>query len=62
MIRETRGPSGRRTVPGVPLSLSDVPVSIPTSPPTFGEHTVAVLGELGFTAAEIEQLREGRVI
>src|SRR5512139_841511 len=57
--------------PGLPKSapvaraavrLSETPGEIAARPPTLGEHTDAVLAELGYDAAEIARLREGGVI
>jgi crotonobetainyl-CoA:carnitine CoA-transferase CaiB-like acyl-CoA transferase len=46
----------------VPVWLSETPGSIRSRPPTAGEHTDAILAELGYSAAEIERLRrEGAV-
>jgi CoA:oxalate CoA-transferase len=45
---------------GYRLGGQAVPVTAP--PPSLGEHTRAVLGEAGFSAAEIEALAEGGVI
>ena len=41
---------------GTPIKLSRTPGSTRTRPPHFGEHGAAVLGEHGFTEAEIEGL------
>ena len=43
-------------VTGVPVKLSDTPGSVRTAPPTLGQHTAAVLGELGYDQAGIEAL------
>jgi crotonobetainyl-CoA:carnitine CoA-transferase CaiB-like acyl-CoA transferase len=57
--------------PGLPKSapvaraairLSETPGEIASRPPMLGEHTDAVLAELGYAAAEIAALREGGVI
>jgi crotonobetainyl-CoA:carnitine CoA-transferase CaiB-like acyl-CoA transferase len=45
-----------------PVKLADTPTSVRTAPPTLGQHTAAVLQELGYTAAEIEALRTARVV
>jgi len=42
---------------GVPIKLSDTPGTVRTPPPQLGEHTDAVLGDLGFAAEEIARLR-----
>ena len=47
---------------GSPLKLSGNPVSIRRPPPTLGQHTTEILGELGFAAGEIAALREKGVI
>lgn len=45
-----------------PVYLSKTPGVIENRAPTLGEHTDAILGELGFSAAEIAGLREERII
>jgi crotonobetainyl-CoA:carnitine CoA-transferase CaiB-like acyl-CoA transferase len=54
--------AGMLKVVGVPIKLSETPGSVRTPPPTLGQHTVAILRELGFDDAEIERLRSERVI
>jgi formyl-CoA transferase/CoA:oxalate CoA-transferase len=53
---------GSLKVPGVPIKLSDTPGSVRSAPPTLGQHTDAVLTELGIGAARIAELRRERVI
>ena len=57
--------------PGLPTSaplaraavrLSETPGEIVTRPPMLGEHTDLVLAELGYDAAAIAALRQGRII
>ena len=49
---------GPMKVLGTPIKLSDTPASVRTAPPTLGQHTDTVLGELGLSAAEIGKLRQ----
>lgn len=49
-------------VADLPLRLSATPGGIRRAPPTLGEHTTQLLGELGFSGAEIEALRRDAVI
>lgn len=53
---------GRMRQMGVPLTLTDYPGSIKSPAPRPGEHTAAILSELGFTPPQIDALkREGAV-
>lgn len=45
-----------------PVELSRTPGEIRTRAPTLGEHTDQIMGELGYTDAEIAELREKRVV
>jgi crotonobetainyl-CoA:carnitine CoA-transferase CaiB-like acyl-CoA transferase len=47
---------------GVPFALSATPAGIRLPPPTLGQDTDAVLGELGYVPAEIAGLRDRGVI
>jgi crotonobetainyl-CoA:carnitine CoA-transferase CaiB-like acyl-CoA transferase len=49
-------------VVGQPIELSRTPWSIRSATPEAGEHTDAVLTELGYSAAEIAKLRAGKVV
>ncbi len=40
-----------------PVRLVETPPAYRLPPPTLGEHTAAILGELGYSAAELEALR-----
>ena len=47
---------------GVPVKLSATPASIRHRGPALGEHTRAILGEHGYTEAEIDALVDGGVV
>jgi crotonobetainyl-CoA:carnitine CoA-transferase CaiB-like acyl-CoA transferase len=63
MIVEMRHPTvGPMRALGVPVKLSDTPGGVRTPPPVLGQHTDAVLQELGFGEAAIDRLRQDGVI
>ncbi|MGH9319053.1 MAG: CaiB/BaiF CoA transferase family protein [Vicinamibacteria bacterium] len=47
---------------GVPVHLSDAPLEVRHAPPRLGEHTDAVLRELGFDSARIQSLRDRGIV
>jgi crotonobetainyl-CoA:carnitine CoA-transferase CaiB-like acyl-CoA transferase len=47
---------------GVPFVLERTPATIRTPPPTLGEHTDEILGELGYPAAAIAEMRRRNVV
>jgi crotonobetainyl-CoA:carnitine CoA-transferase CaiB-like acyl-CoA transferase len=53
---------GRLEVTGVPIKLRGTPGSVRRSPPVHGEHSVAILAELGFGADAIAALARDRII
>jgi crotonobetainyl-CoA:carnitine CoA-transferase CaiB-like acyl-CoA transferase len=48
--------AGRTRALGLPVKLSESPGGVRRPAPTFGQHTREVLGEFGFSAAEIDDL------
>ncbi len=56
------GVSGSVTVPVAAFKLAHGGPAITAPPPMFGEHTDAVLGELGYAGAEIAALRAKGVV
>ena len=47
---------------GLPFQLAGTPASIRTPPPTLGQDRDAILGELGYSTAEIHALRERAIV
>jgi crotonobetainyl-CoA:carnitine CoA-transferase CaiB-like acyl-CoA transferase len=54
--------AGRTRVLGVPVKLSRTPGTVRRPAPTLGQHTDEILGELGYDAAAIADLRARRVV
>jgi crotonobetainyl-CoA:carnitine CoA-transferase CaiB-like acyl-CoA transferase len=47
---------------GQPFVLGDEPREAGTPPPLHGEHTQAILQEMGFSSTQIEELRAAKAI
>src|SRR5215468_11194641 len=47
---------------GIPIKLSGTPGTVRTAAPFSGEHTDAVLRELGLSAADVTALREKKIV
>lgn len=62
MLVETDGRPEPIRMVGVPVHLSDAPLEIRHAPPHLGEHSEAVLEELGYDRDRIEALRREGVI
>ncbi len=63
MVVEVEHPrAGRVRVNGVPVKFSETPGGVVAPPPVLGEHSEAVLRELGCDTAEISALRRDGVI
>lgn len=56
------GRAVRTRTPLLPLALDGERLPLRSDPPTLGEHTAALLDELGYRADEIERLRADGVI
>jgi crotonobetainyl-CoA:carnitine CoA-transferase CaiB-like acyl-CoA transferase len=57
-------PGLSRPVPvsGLPVTLGQTEVAVPQRPPRLGEHTDAILAELGYSPGEIAELRALEVV
>src|SRR3989475_245883 len=64
LLVDTEYPGVARRVPlaPTPVDLSDTPGRFRHRAPTLGEHTNAILGEIGYSAAEIDALRKKGVV
>ena len=58
----TAGDGEPLKVPGVIPKLSATPGAIRTPSPSLGEHTEEVLKQIGFTSAQIGELKEKRIV
>jgi len=54
--------AGPLRMAGSPIKLSEYTTTVRRPPPTLGEHTDEVLRELGYTAADIETMRQEGVV
>jgi crotonobetainyl-CoA:carnitine CoA-transferase CaiB-like acyl-CoA transferase len=63
MVQTVAHPTvGDVRVTGVPVKLSATPGAVRTAPPVLGQHTRAVLGELGYDQARIDALAAAGVV
>ena len=63
LVREYEHPElGRLRMLGQPVSFSETPVRDPGRPPTLGEHTDAILRELGYDDDAVADLRTKGVL
>jgi crotonobetainyl-CoA:carnitine CoA-transferase CaiB-like acyl-CoA transferase len=53
---------GKLKVGGIPVKLKKTPGAVRLAPPTLGQHTREVLGELGLSDADMERLLQQGVI
>ena len=53
---------GSARVVNSPVKMSATPTGVRTAPPTLGQHTAAVLRELGYDDRQIDALKHARVI
>ena len=53
---------GEVRVTGVPVKLSGTPASVRTGPPTLGQHTAAILEELGYDRPAVRALADSGAV
>ncbi|VEN73099.1 Carnitine dehydratase [Candidatus Desulfarcum epimagneticum] len=58
---ETKDGKKEKTI-GVPIRLSDTPGSVRTPAPAFGEHSAAILKELGYSNEDIQDLADREIV
>jgi CoA:oxalate CoA-transferase len=54
--------SGDVLVPGIPIKVNDTPTTDFTRPPAIGEHSDAILEELGYSKEDIDRFRNNNTI
>jgi len=63
MLMEVEHPNGGTyTTTGSPVELSETPMEVRQRPPRRGEHSVAVLQEIGYEDSEIDRLVDGGIV
>jgi crotonobetainyl-CoA:carnitine CoA-transferase CaiB-like acyl-CoA transferase len=63
MILEMDHPAeGEIKQTGIPMKFSETPGAITLAPPDHGEHTMEILGALGYENEEIKKMEEEGVI
>ena len=53
---------GKQQVQNLPVTLSRTPGKVVSASPELGEHTDQVLGELGYSKADIEELKREKAV
>jgi crotonobetainyl-CoA:carnitine CoA-transferase CaiB-like acyl-CoA transferase len=64
LLVDTEYPGLKRPAPlsPMPVDLSETPGTFRHRAPTLGEHTAAILAELGYSPSDVEALRAKKVI
>ena len=62
MVLDTKSGDVDVRITGFPVKLSATPARLRCPPPRLGEHTDVILERLGFSATEIAELREAKVV
>jgi formyl-CoA transferase len=61
LVKLKHGEVGERVVPGLAVRFSDIDLDY-RGAPTIGEHNDEIMSELGYSAAEIARLKEGKIL
>jgi crotonobetainyl-CoA:carnitine CoA-transferase CaiB-like acyl-CoA transferase len=62
LVQQPHPQAGQVEMVGIPIRLSDTPGGLRRPAPLLGQHTDDVLGELGYTAGQIRQLRDAKIV
>jgi len=63
MVLEIEHPTlGKVKQPGIAVKLSETPGQVRSLAPIFGEHTEAILHDLGYNSPQINELRQSNII
>ena len=63
MVLEVEHPrAGKIKLLGIPIKFSETPGEIRALSPAYGEHTLDILGELGYTDDDFKRLRKAKAI
>ena len=63
MVLEVEQPrAGKIKLLGIPIKLSETPGEMRTPSSAYGEHTLNILGELGYTDDDLARLRQAKAI
>lgn len=63
MVEELEHPTeGKVKQVGIAIKLSDTPGKVRSKPPSLGEHTDEILGELGYSSQSVSKLRESGAV
>ena len=61
LVKLKHGEVGERVVPGLAVRFSDIDLEY-RGAPTIGEHNDEIMSELGYSAAEIARLKDGKIL
>jgi formyl-CoA transferase len=63
IVKEIEHPTiGKLKLVGSPIRMSETPPVVELPPPLLGQHTAEILGEFGYSEAEIERFKSDKVV